>query len=98
MSLLIPDDQLATIKADGDEIIAKAIAGGDEIIDRIAKVIDARSPLLLAQFSNIIHGALVGAQGVEDKTAADVRGLLGAPSIAALMQGKKLVVTLEDRT
>ena len=98
MSLFVPDDQIAKIKADGDAIIAEAVAGGDEMIDRIAKVIDARAPLLLAQLSNMIQGALVGVQGIEDKLASDARSLLGAQSIRTLMEKKKLVISLEDKT
>jgi hypothetical protein len=46
----------------------------------------------------MIQGALVGVQGIEDKLASDARSLLGAQSIRTLMEKKKLVISLEDKT
>jgi hypothetical protein len=49
-----------------------------EIIPALEAVIKRRVDDAIEQVSNTIHGALVGAQGIEDKAAADIKMVIGA--------------------
>ena len=49
-----------------------------ELIPQLEAVIQRRVDSAIEQASNVIHGVLVGVQGIEDKSATDVRGILAS--------------------